>query len=56
MGAVTYLMGSRDDFYDNALAVTVNGRYKTELIRRQGRGGRPTRLSARRRGGMGLVA
>ena len=29
-------MGSRGDGYDNALAETVNGLYKTELIRRRG--------------------
>jgi putative transposase len=34
-GAVTSV-GSRGDSYDNALAETVNGLYKTELIRRQG--------------------
>jgi putative transposase len=30
-------VGSRGDSYDNALAETVNGLYKTELIRRRGR-------------------
>jgi putative transposase len=34
-GAVTSV-GSRGDSYDNALAETVNGLYKTELIRAQG--------------------
>jgi len=34
-GAVTSV-GSKGDSYDNALAETVNGLYKTELIRRQG--------------------
>jgi putative transposase len=34
-GAVASV-GSRGDSYDNALAETVNGLYKTELIRRQG--------------------
>jgi putative transposase len=34
-GAVTSV-GSRGDSYDNALAETVHGLYKTELIRRQG--------------------
>ena len=34
-GAVTSV-GSRGDSYDNALAETVNGLYKTELIRRRG--------------------
>ena len=29
-------VGSRGDSYDNALAETVNGLYKAELIRRQG--------------------
>jgi putative transposase len=29
-------VGSRGDSYDNALAETVNGLYKTELIRRRG--------------------
>lgn len=29
-------VGSRSDFYDNALAETVNGLVKTELIGRQG--------------------
>jgi putative transposase len=29
-------VGSRGDSYDNALAETVMGLYKTELIRRQG--------------------
>lgn len=29
-------MGSRGDSYDTALAETVNGLYKTELIRRRG--------------------
>jgi putative transposase len=29
-------VGSRGDGYDNALAETVNGLYKTELIRRRG--------------------
>ena len=29
-------VGSRGDSYDNALAETVNGIYKAELIRRQG--------------------
>lgn len=28
-------MGSRGDSYDNALAETINGLYKTELIRRR---------------------
>lgn len=30
------LVGSRGDSYDNALAETVNGLYKTELIHRRG--------------------
>jgi putative transposase len=34
-GAVTSV-GSKGDSYDNALAETVNGLYKTELIRRRG--------------------
>jgi putative transposase len=34
-GAVTSV-GSRGDAYDNALAETINGLYKTELIRRKG--------------------
>jgi putative transposase len=34
-GAVT-LVGSRGDSYDNALAETIIGLYKTELIRRRG--------------------
>jgi putative transposase len=34
-GAVTSV-GSKGDSYDNALAETVNGLYKTELIRAQG--------------------
>ena len=34
-GAVTSV-GSRGDSYDNALAETVMGLYKTELIRRRG--------------------
>ena len=34
-GAVTSV-GSRGDSYDNALAETVNGLYKTELIRARG--------------------
>ena len=34
-GAVASV-GSRGDSYDNALAETVNGLYKTELIRRHG--------------------
>ena len=34
-GAVTSV-GSKGDSYDNALAESVNGLYKTELIRRQG--------------------
>ena len=34
-GAVTSV-GSRGDSYDNALAETIIGLYKTELIRRQG--------------------
>jgi putative transposase len=34
-GAVTSV-GSRGDAYDNALAETINGLYKTELIRKQG--------------------
>jgi len=34
-GAVASV-GSRGDSYDNALAETVNGLYKTELIRRRG--------------------
>ncbi len=29
-------MGSRGDSYDNALAETINGLYKTELIHRRG--------------------
>jgi putative transposase len=29
-------VGSRGDSYDNALAETINGLYKTELIRRHG--------------------
>ena len=29
-------MGSVGDSYDNALAETINGLYKTEVIRRQG--------------------
>jgi putative transposase len=29
-------VGSKGDSYDNALAVTVNGLYKTELIRQRG--------------------
>jgi putative transposase len=35
-GAVTSV-GSRGDSYDNALAETIIGLYKTELIRRRGR-------------------
>ena len=34
--AVAASVGSRGDSYDNALAETVNGLYKAELIRRQG--------------------
>src|SRR5680860_138918 len=34
-GAVTSV-GSRGDAYDNALAETINGLYKTELIRKRG--------------------
>ena len=34
-GAITSV-GSKGDSYDNALAETVNGLYKTELIRRRG--------------------
>ena len=34
-GAVTSV-GSKGDSYDNALAETINGLYKTELIRRRG--------------------
>jgi putative transposase len=34
-GAVTSV-GSRGDSYDNALAETIIGRYKTELVRRRG--------------------
>jgi len=34
-GAVASV-GSRGDFYDNALAETINGLYKTEVIRRRG--------------------
>jgi putative transposase len=34
-GAVS-LVGSRGDSYDNALAESINGLYKTELIRHQG--------------------
>ena len=30
-------MGSVGDSYDNALAETINGLYKTEVIRRRGR-------------------
>jgi len=37
IGAVPSI-GSVGDSYDNALAETVNGLYKTELIRRPGRG------------------
>ena len=29
-------MGSRGDSYDNAMAESVNGLYKTELVRKQG--------------------
>jgi hypothetical protein len=43
-GAVASV-GSRGDSFDNALAEAVNGLYKAELIRRQGRGGPPTRSS-----------
>ena len=31
-------MGSVEDCYDNALAETINGLYKTEVIRQQGPG------------------
>jgi len=31
-----YRIGSRGDSYDNALAETINGLYKTEVIRRRG--------------------
>ena len=34
-GAVTSV-GSRGDSYDNAMAESVNGLYKTELVRKQG--------------------
>ena len=34
-GAVTSV-GSRGDAYDNALAETINGLYKTEVIRKKG--------------------
>ena len=40
-------VGSRGDSYDNALAETVNGLYKAELINRQGPGGRSRRSSSR---------
>jgi len=30
------LVGSKGDSYDNALAETINGLYKTEVIRRKG--------------------
>lgn len=29
-------VGSRGDFYDNAMAETINGLYKTELIHKRG--------------------
>ncbi len=45
-GAVSSV-GSRGDSYDNALAETVNGLYKAELINRQGPGDRSTRSSWR---------
>ena len=35
VGVVTSV-GSRGDSYDNALAESVNGLYKTELVRKQG--------------------
>jgi putative transposase len=43
-GAVTSV-GSRGDSYDNALAETIIGLYKTELIRRRGPGRVSTRSS-----------
>jgi putative transposase len=46
-GAVTSV-GSRGDSYDNALAETIIGLYKTELIRRSGRGRASTRSSTPR--------
>ena len=48
IGAVPSI-GTVGDSYDNALAETVNGYYKAELIRgpaRQGRHGRPSRTSS----------
>jgi len=38
-------VGSRGDSYDNALAETINGLYKAELIHRRARRGRPAKPS-----------
>ena len=42
-------VGSKGDSYDNALAETVNGLYKTELIYRQGPGRRWSNRAGHRR-------
>ena len=39
-------MGSRGDSYDNALAESVIGLFKTEVIRRRARGGRSRRSNS----------
>jgi transposase InsO family protein len=44
-GAVASV-GSREDSYDNALAETINGLYKTEVIRRRGLGRTSTMWSS----------
>tara|TARA_R110000787_G_scaffold4365_5_gene16825 strand:- start:2076 stop:2330 length:255 start_codon:yes stop_codon:yes gene_type:complete len=42
---ITASVGSVGDSYDNALAETINGLYKTEVIRKRGRGATSMRSS-----------